>query len=82
MAGPRAGAEALVMERLVLRESSFPLPGRGPHGRQRDREYRISRLRGASRGRTARRAAIMRKERRQGEAERRGEAEGLETVEG
>jgi len=39
MAGPRAGAEALVMERLVLRESSFPLPGRGPHGRQRDREY-------------------------------------------
>jgi len=32
MAGPRAGAEALVMERLVLRESSFPLPGRGPHG--------------------------------------------------
>jgi len=26
MAGPRAGAEALVMERLVLRESPFPRP--------------------------------------------------------
>ena len=80
--GSRAGAEALVMERLVLRESPFPLPGLGPRGRQRDRAYPYSRLRGASRGRTARRAAIMRKERRQGEAERRGEAEGLGTVEG
>src|ERR1700750_2448182 len=43
MAGPRAGAEALVVERWVCRKSSSPLPGRGPHGRQRDREYRISR---------------------------------------
>ena len=82
MAGPRAGAEALVMERLVLRESPFPLPGLGPRGRERDREYPYFVPARCLPGSTARRAAIMRKERRQGEAERRGEAEGLGTLEG
>ena len=81
MAGPRAGAAALVMERLVLRESPFTRPCPQAAAGNVTRSTRISRLRDACRGRTARGAAIMRKERRPGEAEGRGEAEGLGTVE-
>src|SRR2546430_3083970 len=54
----RAGAGALVMERLMLQERRFKRLLPRPRGRQRDREYPISRP-SASLGHAARWAAIM-----------------------